>query len=69
MMTRSSVFMGCGKLHLVMPTSAKEVMRYAPSWQKCYTDLFVCKRCVSTDAQSGRYNIEVGITISYIGTL
>ena len=29
MMTLSSVFMGCGKLHLVMPTSAKERMRYA----------------------------------------
>ena len=34
------------------------------SWQKCYTDLFVCNHCISTDAQVGRYNIKVGITTS-----
>lgn len=33
-----------------------------PLMEKCYTDLFMCKRCISPYAQVGRYNIEVGIT-------
>ena len=60
MMTRSSVFMGCGKLHLVMPTSAKEGMRYAPHG-KNVIPTYLCANVVFP-----RMHSLVGITLKSV---